>query len=155
MKRVIRLTESDLVRIVKRVINEQTSSTAQASIELNSGNVVKIYSGYEEKGQQLIGKTPYNFKITTSPTTTAGLEKKVLVGGGLTVTALVNCANKTVNSLSVTADSVPDTAMLDVVDSTQRQSKLQIPFKGKQQIQSNISKLLTDKTVSANTFCRA
>ena len=155
MKRIIRLTERDLTRIVKRVINEQTSSTPQAAIELNNNTVVKLYGNYSENDQKIVQQSPITFTITTSPTTTPGLDKKVLAGGGLTITALVDCNKKKITSLSANANSVPETALLNVFDAqTQTKTQIDTPLKGKSKIQSYVPTLLTDKTVSANTFCK-
>ena len=153
MKRVIRLTESDLVKIVKRVINEQPSTTPVAFIELNTGNVVKMFGGYEEKDNKLVSKSPVNFTLSSTPTTTQGLEKKVLTGNGLQVTALVDCKNKKINSLTVNTNSIPDTSLIQVFDATQKTSQI-TPLKGKQQVQSSINGVINNKTVSVNTFCR-
>ena len=43
MKKVIRLTESDLVRIVKRVIKEQTSSKEDLLKNCKNGNCVDLF----------------------------------------------------------------------------------------------------------------
>ena len=47
MKKVIRLTENDLVRIVKRVINEQTTPPSEAKLSLFC-QALKINSSFRE-----------------------------------------------------------------------------------------------------------
>ena len=72
MKRIIKLTESDLTRIVKRVINEQ-SHNESIEKELNnlgySGNPAKLPpkpKGYPSVGNEIFSsRDPRNGEITT------------------------------------------------------------------------------------------
>ena len=43
MKKIIRLTESDLMRIVKRVINEQQLSSSQSSDKTSLANFLRKF----------------------------------------------------------------------------------------------------------------
>jgi hypothetical protein len=47
MKRIIRLTESDLARIVKRVINEETGTSPTPTIAVNTSTPVSQILGYK------------------------------------------------------------------------------------------------------------
>jgi hypothetical protein len=53
MKKIVRLTESDLTKIIKRVLNEENSSQViKAKLFNRSGNLVKnlkLYKGYLER----------------------------------------------------------------------------------------------------------
>ena len=70
MKKVIRLTESDLMRIVKRVINEETNTTpltknSKVKIPIKKSNtfiVILLKDIASERG----GQTSYNFTVVQS-----------------------------------------------------------------------------------------
>ena len=62
MKRIIRLTESDLARIVRRVINEDSTSTSQGNMMVGNPSTREIYAPNEVANLTLIG---YNVNPST------------------------------------------------------------------------------------------
>jgi hypothetical protein len=55
MKRIIRLTESDLARIVRRVISEQNTSAKETPKECDPTTVKEIPTGKEKEYQYMTG----------------------------------------------------------------------------------------------------
>jgi hypothetical protein len=55
MKRIVRLTESDLARIVKRVMSEAPTATSQGNMMVNSISTKLIYSPNEVANLTLVG----------------------------------------------------------------------------------------------------
>jgi hypothetical protein len=98
MKRIIRLTESDLTRIIKRVISEKVETTSFTPISLGS----KIsQSGKTLKSINIKGNTFDNFTITnivSSPTTDKKSFEVTVVtetdNGGYRDTSSVVCKRK-------------------------------------------------------------
>jgi len=75
MKKIVRLTESDLVRIVKRVVSEQNKDVCSKFVEVNKNQFVtdvknmKFGSGSDtEVAKKLVSKSKkiYKFNGTTS-----------------------------------------------------------------------------------------
>ena len=86
MKKIIRLTESDLVRIVKRVINEQPSKEEPTKIKSpyildKVENAIKITGKIDSTDkllENLLGKTLYMYNKPTTCNTSA---MKNMIGG--------------------------------------------------------------------------
>jgi hypothetical protein len=64
MKKIVKLTESDLTRIIKKVISEQTSTTTNTTI-----NPTKIGGAHECPGGQRCGKGCCRPEESCGPTT--------------------------------------------------------------------------------------
>lgn len=109
MKRVIRLTESDLVRIVKRVINEQTPGIETTEFAPSMAKELRV--GSDDK--QMVfksGNNPVTWKVIPKPAvdTTKSDRPKLpgfldlqIVAQGIGNTygrVLIDCKNKTVKT---------------------------------------------------------
>lgn len=75
MKRIVRLTESDLARIVRRVMNEESTAVSQGKVYVGGANISAVYAPGEVatgKGQiwnfspDTIAKV-FSAKITVTP----------------------------------------------------------------------------------------
>lgn len=60
MKKIIRLTESDLIRLVKRVINEQDNQYYDIEVKLISGSGTNLETGKPDEGEPLVIGKPFN-----------------------------------------------------------------------------------------------
>jgi len=80
MKRIIRLTESDLTRIVRRVIREQ--ATLPDGEYFGEGPLNNVLNSYE---LQKLDGTPTGFKVIDAPLRMRGQmsESKTTVTGGV------------------------------------------------------------------------
>ena len=90
MKKVIRLTESDLTRIIKRVINESKKEPFRSAIlKMSKDELKDVYGELEVKGEYHGNKgTFHHFKRTaigdvvcsfrTDDTTPSGLKRNTL-----------------------------------------------------------------------------
>lgn len=73
MKKVVRLTESDLVRIVKRVINEETSDTSKLKIEdIDFKEGKEYFFTVFNKDKEVIKKNGIPVKVTMSVKSVGG-----------------------------------------------------------------------------------
>ncbi len=84
MKKIVRLTESDLTRIIKQIIQESTSSKSEIS-KMSKDELKDVYGELEVKGEYLGEKgTFHHFKrvmgdvvcsFRTDDTTPSGLKR--------------------------------------------------------------------------------
>lgn len=127
MKKVIRLTESDLVRIVKRVINEQTTPPSEAKLSLFC-QALKINSSFREYQLSFDREVDEKNSIKTlmlTRGTSSSLDKpfgNAGVSGSfeLNVVPYNTIAGKYVNSDKVLLGVNPNSVVLTTFDSQQQ-----------------------------------
>ncbi len=121
MKKIIRLTESDLARIVRRVIAEESQSTPNVPLESLTFSIMdsKVQNLY--KSHSIYGKEA---DISLTQTLFDQYEPVVLrIGGGFVGTNAIIKTDTGDKKLTVTKD--PFSAVLNVSDITQ-ENKLQV-----------------------------